>query len=53
MPPVPYARHRFPPGVIQHAIRLNLRFTISHRDGEDLLAERCAEISFGTMRRGR
>ncbi|MBD0274923.1 MAG: hypothetical protein ICV73_23735 [Acetobacteraceae bacterium] len=51
MPPVPYARHRFPPGFIQHAIRLNLRFTLNDR--EDLLAERGAELPCGTMRRGR
>ena len=35
-----YRRHRFPPEVIQHAIWLYLRFTLSYRDVEELLAER-------------
>src|SRR5262249_1326901 len=33
-----YRRHRFPPVVIQHAVWLYLRFTLSYRDVEDLLA---------------
>jgi hypothetical protein len=37
---VSYRRHRFPPVVIQHAVRLYPRFTLSYRDVEDLLAER-------------
>ena len=36
-------RHRFPPVVIQHAVWLYLRFTLSYRDVEDLLAERGIE----------
>ena len=35
-----YRRHRFPPEIIQHAIWLYLRFTLSYRDVEELLAER-------------
>ena len=35
-----YRRHRFPVEIIQHAIWLYLRFTLSYRDVEDLLAER-------------
>jgi transposase-like protein len=31
-----YCRHRFPPVVIQHAIWLYLRFTLSYRDVEEL-----------------
>src|SRR3979490_1497043 len=46
-----YRRHRFPPAVIQHAIWLYLRFTLSYRDVEDLLAERGLEISYETARR--
>jgi hypothetical protein len=34
-----YRRHRFPPVVIQHAVWLYLRFTLSFRDVEDLLAD--------------
>ena len=41
--PVSYARHRFPPSIIQHAVWLYLRFTLSYRDVEDLLAERGLE----------
>ena len=36
MPPISYARHRFPPAVIQYGARLYLRFTLSYRDAEDL-----------------
>jgi len=37
MQPISYARHRFPPDIIRHAV--SLRFTLSYRDVEDLLAE--------------
>lgn len=36
----PYRGHRFPPDIIRHAVWLYLRFTLSLRDIEDLLAER-------------
>src|SRR5690348_5159252 len=45
-----YRRHRFPPIVIQHAVWLYLRFTLSYRDIEDLLAERGLDISYETVR---
>src|SRR5437016_4163505 len=51
MPLLSYRRHRFPPPIIQHAIWLYLRFTLSYRDVEDLLAERGLEISYETVRR--
>ena len=51
MPPISYARHQFPPVIIQHAIWLYLRFTLSYRDVEDLLAERGLEVSYETVRR--
>jgi hypothetical protein len=35
-----YRGHRFPAPIIQHAIWLNIRFTLSYRDVEELLAER-------------
>jgi putative transposase len=38
-------RHRFPPLIIPHAIWLYLRFTLSYRDVEDLLAERGLDLS--------
>ena len=34
-----YCRHRFPPPIIQRAMWLYLRFTLSYRDVEELLAE--------------
>jgi len=45
-----YRRHRFPPVIIQHAIWLYLRFTLSYRDVEELLAERGLDISYETVR---
>jgi putative transposase len=35
-----YKRHRFPPDIISYAVWLYYRFNLSHRDIEDLLAER-------------
>src|SRR6201982_3844747 len=51
MKPISYARHRFPPDVIRHAIWLYLRFTLSYRDVEDLLAERGLIVSNEAIRR--
>jgi putative transposase len=51
MQPLSYARHRFPPSVIQHAVWLYLRFTLSYRDVEELLAERGLDVSYETVRR--
>jgi transposase-like protein len=51
MQPISYARHQFPPAVIQHAVWLYLRFTLSYRDVENLLAERGLDISYETIRR--
>src|SRR6476660_6833705 len=48
---ISYRRHRFPPDIIQHATWLYLRFTLSYRDVEDLLAERGLDISYETVRR--
>lgn len=46
-----YRRHRFPPLIIQHAVWLYLRFTLSYRDVEELLAERGIDVSNETIRR--
>ena len=51
MKPISYARHRFPPDVILDAIWLYLRFTLSYRDVEDLLAERGLIVSNEAIRR--
>jgi putative transposase len=50
MAEISYRRHRFPPVIIQHAIWLYLRFTLSYRDVEELLAERGLDISYETVR---
>ena len=46
-----YSGYRFPADVIHRAIWLYLRFTLSYRDVEDLLAERGLEVSYETIRR--
>jgi transposase-like protein len=51
MTPLCYRRHRFPPEIIQHAIWLYLRFTLSYRDVEELLAARGLDVSYETVRR--
>jgi len=51
MQPISYARHRFPPDIIRHAVWLYLRFTLSYRDVEDLLAERGLMVSNESIRR--
>ena len=51
MTPPDYAGYRFPSDVIQRAVWMYLRFTLSYRDVEDLLAERGIEVSYETIRR--
>jgi len=51
MAQISYRRHRFPAEIIQHAIWLYLRFTLSYRDVEELLVERGLDISYETVRR--
>ena len=48
---ISYAGYRFPPEVIDQAIWLYLRFTLSFRDVEDLLAERGIAVSYETVLR--
>ena len=52
MTKISYAGYRFPPVIIQQAIWLYVRFTLSFRDVEDLLAERGIAVSYETVRRG-
>ena len=51
MQPISYVRHQFPAEIIRHATWLYLRFTLSYRDVEELLAERGIETSCETVRR--
>ena len=48
---ISFARHQFPPAIIRHAVWLYMRFTLSYRGVEDLLAERGLDISYETVRR--
>jgi putative transposase len=48
---ISFARHQFAPVIIQHAVWLYVRFTLSFRDVEDLLAERGLDVSYETVRR--
>ena len=48
---ISFARHQFPPEIIRHAVWLYVRFTLSYRDVEDLLAERGLDVSYETVRR--
>ena len=48
---ISYSEYRFPPEIIHQAIWLYLRFTLSFRDVEDLLAERGVAVSNESVRR--
>jgi putative transposase len=50
MAEISYRRHRFPRVIIQHVVWLYLRFTLSYRFAEELLAERGLDISYETVR---
>jgi len=45
-----YKRHRFPPDIISYVVWLYYRFNLSHRDIEDLLAERGITVSRESIR---
>jgi transposase, IS6 family len=49
--PSAFAGFRFPPDVIVVAVRWYLRFGLSYRDVEELLAERGVEVDHVTKRR--
>ena len=51
MTPISYRYCHFPPVVVQHAVWLYARFTLSFRDVEDLLAECGIEVSYESIRR--
>jgi hypothetical protein len=52
MTKISYVGYRFPSVIIQQAVWLYARFTLSLRDVEDLLAERGILVSYETVRRG-
>jgi transposase-like protein len=51
MTKISYSGYRFPPEIIQKAIWLYIRFSLSFRDVENLLAERGIMVSYETVRR--
>src|SRR6202043_1010586 len=51
MTKISHSGYRFPPEIIQQAIWLYIRFTLSFRDVEDLLAERGILVSYESVRR--
>ncbi len=48
---ISYRYCHFPPSIVQHAVWLYRRYTLSFRDVEELLAERGIEVSYETIRR--
>jgi putative transposase len=46
-----YRGYRFPGEIISHAVWLYFRFALSHRDVEELLAERGVQVSYEAIRR--
>ena len=48
---ISFSGHQFSPAMIPHAVWLYVRFTLTYRDVEDLLAERGLDVSYETGRR--
>ena len=46
----PFRGYRFPAEIITHAVWLYHRFSVSHRDVEELLAERGVQVSYEAIR---
>src|SRR4051794_25772040 len=51
MSPLSYSGYRFPRDIIQRAVWMYLRFTLSFRDVEELLAERGITVAYESIRR--
>ena len=51
MTPLSYSGYRFPREIIQRAVWMYLRFTLSFRDVEELLAERGIVVTYESVRR--
>src|SRR5215213_9392650 len=51
MPPLSYSGYRFPRDIIQRAVWMDLRFSLSFRDVEELLAERGIVVTYESIRR--
>ena len=44
-----FKHHRFPPDIISYAVWLYYRFNLSHRDIEDLLAQRGITVTLSGL----
>jgi putative transposase len=51
MTPPSYSGYRFPRDIVQRAVWMYLRFTLSYRDVEELLAERGITVSYESIQR--
>jgi putative transposase len=51
MTTISFAPRQFPPAIIRDTVWLCLRFTLSYRDVEDLLAECGLDVSYESVRR--
>src|SRR3954463_1864219 len=51
MSPLSYSGYRFPRNIVQRAVWMYLRFTLSFRDVEELLAERGITVTYESIRR--
>ncbi len=45
-----YKGYRFPPEIISHVIWLYFRFSLSYRDGEEIMAQRGIVLTYETVR---
>jgi putative transposase len=45
-----YKNHRFPGEIISHGVWLSYRFTLSYRDGQELLFERGIDVTYEAIR---
>jgi hypothetical protein len=48
--PPAYFRHRFPAEIISHCVWLYLRFALSYRDIEEMMAKRGVVLTYETIR---
>ncbi|MBY2927048.1 IS6 family transposase, partial [Rhizobium leguminosarum] len=46
---ISFKRHRFPPRIVSHAVRLYLRFNLSLREVEEMLLERGIDVSYESV----
>jgi putative transposase len=46
----PYRGYRFPSEIISYCVWVYFRFSVSYRDVEELMAERCVTVTYETIR---